>query len=139
MILPLSQAVLTAAVAVVVGSVTYAFGQVLVRGMIEPGLELKRTIGQISRDLDFYANKIFNLEHREEFNRVFRMHWARLNEHLYAITGYKFFAKMFRLPPWDDVREAASYLLGHSNAPLQPEPQWWRDRSPEIRKLLRIT
>jgi hypothetical protein len=138
MFLTLLQIVSTAAVAVIVGGVSFSLGQVLVRGMVEPGLELKKTIGQISRDLDFYGNKIFDSSFRDEFNRTFRGHWARLNEHLYSISYYRFFALVFGLPPWKDVRQASSYLLGHSNAPAKPEPEWWRDRTGEIKRLLRI-
>lgn len=138
MILTLLQIVATAAVTVVVGAVSFSLGQVLVRGMVEPGLELKKTIGQISRDLDFYANKIFDPAFRDEFNRTFRGHWARLNEHLYSVSYYRFFAAVFGLPAWKDVRDAAQYLLGHSNAPAQPEPESWRDRTTEIKRLLRI-
>lgn len=134
----LFQIIFTAAVTVVVGALSFSLGQVLVRGMIEPGLELKKTIGQISRDLDFYANKKFDPDFREEFNRTFRGHWARLNEHLYSVSYYRLFAALFGLPPWKDVREAAQYLLGHSNVPAQPEPEWWRDRTAEIKGLLRI-
>jgi hypothetical protein len=89
--------------------------------MVEPGLELKRTIGQIAHDLDFYANKIFDVDLRPEFNRTFRSHWARLNEHLYSVSFYRVFAAVFGLPPWEDVRQASGYLLGHSNAPLGPQ------------------
>lgn len=139
MILTLFQIVFTAAATVVVGALSFSLGQVLVRGMVEPGLELKKTIGQISRDLDFYANKIFDTSFRDEFNRTFRGHWARLNEHLYSVSYYRLFAAVFGLPPWDDVRQASSYLLGHSNAPAEAQPEWWRDRTPEIKRLLRIS
>jgi hypothetical protein len=136
--LTLLQIVSTAAVTVVVGGLSFSFGQVLVRGMIEPGLELKKTIGQISRDLDFYANKIFDPAHRDECSRTFRGHWARLNEHLYSVCWYRLFVAIFGLPPRKDIREAAQYLLGHSNAPAHAEPEWWRDRTAEIKRLLRI-
>jgi hypothetical protein len=70
------QIALTAVVTVIVGALSFSLGQVIVRGMVEPGLELKRTIGQIAHDLDFYANKIFDADLRPEFNRTFRSHWA---------------------------------------------------------------
>jgi hypothetical protein len=138
-ILTLLQIALTAAATVIVGALSFSLGQVLVRGMVEPGLELKKTIGQIGRDLDFYANKIFDENTRAEFNSTFRGHLARLNEHLYSVSYYRLFAVVFRLPPWEDVRQASSYLLGHSNAPAVAQPEWWRDRTPEIKQLLRIT
>lgn len=132
------QIALTAVVTVIVGALSFSLGQVLVRGMIEPDLELKRTIRQIAHDLDFYANRIFDANLRVEFNRTFRG-WARLNEHLYSVSFYRLFAVVFGLPPWVDVSQAASFLLGHSNALATAEPEWWRDRSPEIRRLLGIS
>src|SRR5439155_23346192 len=51
------QIALTAFVTILVGALTLVVGQIIVRGAIEPALDLKRLIGTIAHDLDFYANR----------------------------------------------------------------------------------
>ena len=51
------QIFLTALATVLGGALTLALGQILVRGALEPALDLKRLIGTIASDLDFYANR----------------------------------------------------------------------------------
>jgi hypothetical protein len=51
--------VLTALVTILGGAVTLVIGQIVIRGALEPALELKRLIGTIANDMDFYANRFF--------------------------------------------------------------------------------
>jgi hypothetical protein len=53
------QIVLTAFVTILVGALTLVAGQIIVRGAIEPALELKRLIGTIAHDIDFCANRFY--------------------------------------------------------------------------------
>jgi hypothetical protein len=119
---------------------TLAVGQIIVRGGLEPALELKRFIGTIASDLDFYANR-FNpgTPEEKEWRDLFRKHSCNLREKLNVIVWYPLFERVFQLPPEKDVRAAAAQLLGHSNRahPPVPAPELGA-REDEIKKLLRI-
>jgi hypothetical protein len=110
------QITLTALVTILVGALTLVVGQIIVRGAIEPALELKRLIGTIAHDLDFYA--------------------CSLTEKLTVIIAYPIFEKIFQLPPENAIREASHRLIGYSNRPA--EPPWERLPDAKIKELLRI-
>jgi len=58
---------------------TFAVGQMIVRGAIEPALELKRLIAAIASDLDFYANKFQpGTPFEKEWRDLFRKHSCSL-------------------------------------------------------------
>ena len=63
-------------IGVLVGALTLVTGQIIVRGAIEPALELKRLIGTIAHDIDFYANRfllataIEQQEWRDRFRKI---------------------------------------------------------------------
>ena len=103
------QIVLTALAAVVGGALTLAVGQIIVRGALEPALELKRLIGTIASDLEFYANKFEpNTPEEKPWRDLFRKHSCSLREKLNVVIGYSIFERLFRLPPEEDVRAAAA-------------------------------
>ena len=112
------QIVLTALATVVGGALTLAVGQIIVRGALEPALELKRLIGTIASDLEFYANKFEpNTPEEKPWRDLFRKHSCSLREKLNVVIGYSIFERLFRLPPEEDVRAAAAKLMGYSNRP----------------------
>ena len=49
--------VLTIVGTILVGAFTFAAGQMIVRGAIEPALKLKRLLATIGFDLDFFADR----------------------------------------------------------------------------------
>ena len=127
------QIFLTALVTIVGGALTLALGQILVRGALEPALELKRVIGTIASDLDFYANRFSpGTADEQAWRDLFRKHSCSLREKLNVIVWYSFFERIFRLPPEHDVRAAAGYLMSHSNRGDVG------GRETEIKTLLRI-
>ena len=122
---------------IVVGALTLSIGQLLLRGALEPVLELRKLIGTIAFDLDFYANR-FGPDTDREWRDIFRRHACSLREQINVIMYYWAFRLFFMLPPRKDVRRAASLLFGYSNRPSQlgaPELQ----REIEIRGLLGIS
>ena len=134
------QAFLIASVTVIGGALTFALGQIVGRGVIEPALALKRLIGTIAFDLDFQANKFSpGSPTEQEWRDLFRKHSCSVREKLNVIVWYRPFETILRLPPEKDVRAAAAQLLGHSNraAPPVSAPELG-GREAEIKKLLRI-
>jgi hypothetical protein len=134
------QILLTAFATVLGGALTLALGQIVIRGGVEPALELKRLIGTIASDLHFHANRFDpSTPAEKEWRDLFRRHSCSLREKLNVVVWYPFFQRIFRLPPEGDVRAAAAELLGHSNraAPPIPAPGLGGHET-EINKLLRI-
>ena len=134
------QIFLTALVTVIGGALTLAVGQIIVRGGLEPAIELKRLIGTIASDLDFHANRFEpGTPAEKEWRDLFRKHSCSLREKLNVIVWYPFFRCVFSLPPKNDVRAAAAQLMGHSNRahPPVPAPEL-AGREDAIKKLLRI-
>lgn len=65
---------ITVALTVISGALTLVVGQFLLKGFLEPILDLKRQIGRIAHDLDFYGNQMRGEtpladEAREKFRR----------------------------------------------------------------------
>jgi hypothetical protein len=111
---------------------------IVVRGGLWPALELKRLIGTIAHDLDFYANRFLTAtpDEQREWRDRFRKHACSLREKLTVIIAYPIFENIFQLPPENAVREASYELIGYSNRPA--EPPWERLPDARIKELLRI-
>src|SRR4029077_5979997 len=90
------QIALTALVTILVGALTLVVGQIIIRGVLEPALELKRLIGTIANDLDFYANRFVLplddeqwAEKQREWRDLFRKHACSLKEKVTIIYGIR--------------------------------------------------
>jgi hypothetical protein len=130
------QIAFTALATVIGGALTLVVGQIIVRGALEPALELKGLIGTIASDMDFYANKFEAQE--EEWRDLFRKHSCSLREKLNVMIGYSIFERLFQLPSEQDVEAAAAHLIGYSNRPTRPYPGYEGLPDTEIKRLLRI-
>ena len=132
------QIALTALVTILVGALTLVVGQIIIRGALEPALDLKRLIGTIAHDMDFYANRFLTAtpDEQREWRDRFRKHACSLREKLTVIIWYPIFESVFQLPPKNAVRDATYQLIGYSNRPA--EPPWERLPDDRIKELLRI-
>jgi hypothetical protein len=131
------QIALTALVTILVGALTLVVGQIIVSGALDHALELKRLIGTIAHDMDFYATKFLQCkpEEQQAWRAKFREHAYSLRDKLAFIIWYRIFETIFRLPPKNAVREASYQLIGYSNHPAEPP---WKPLPEEIKELLRI-
>lgn len=132
------QILLTAFATVIGGAITFALGQMVVRGAIEPALELKRLIGTIAFDLDFHGTKDTWKEGEEgaQWHDRFYAHACALREKLNLIIWYPFFERILRLPSAVDVLEASRELTFQANRGRLEE--WTKSHAPNIKKLLHI-
>ena len=132
------QIALTALVTILVGALTLVVGQIIIRGALDPALELKRLIGTIAHDMDFYAYRFLTgtRDEQREWRDRFRKHACSLREKLSVIIWYPIFESVFQLPPEKDVRGATYELIGYSNRPA--EPPFERLPDAKIKELLRI-
>jgi len=106
---------------VIAGALTYVVGQLVLKLVIEPVHEFRRTIGAVSHTLIERANVIANPgvlseEVMSNTSHELRKLSSQLHAHLYLIPKYGFFAGIFCLPSQPEVLEAASMLIGLSNS-----------------------
>jgi len=111
---------------VLAGVITYVLGQLILKLLIEPVNELKRTIGEIAHSLIEHANVIQNPgilkeEMMTETSRHLRKLSSQLEAHLYLIPMYSFTSKLFFLPSRDRLLSAARALMGLSNSVFRAE------------------
>lgn len=127
-------------ITVIGGSLTFSISQFILKACFDPAIDLKRQIGKIAYDLDFYGNQMYgnNAPLGDEARTAFRKHACELRAILNAIIWYEILKKLFNLPDKSDVVEASFQLIGHSNFPKQHDPLIDSTRDQEIKKLLRI-
>lgn len=102
------------------GVVTFVVGQVLLKMVLDPVHEMKKTIGQISHSLVEYANVIANPgvpteDAMREASKQLRKLSSQLHGHLYLVPVYPATARVFQLPNRNAVLSAAKALIGLSN------------------------
>ena len=106
---------------VVTGVVTFVVGQLIVKLVVDPVQDLKRTIGQISHALIEHANVYQNPglrpeEVQTEISSHLRKLSSQLQAHLYLVPAYSFTAWVFRLPSRNALLDASKFLIGLSNS-----------------------
>ena len=118
--------ILLALVTIIGGAMTFALGQMFLKALLDPIIDLKKEIGRIAYALDFFGNQ----KKSDAASMRFRDHACRLRELMNTIFLYDVWQPLFHLPRKEDVYEASADLIGHSNG---------NDLRTEIRKLLLIT
>ena len=121
----MQQAIFTAVLTIIGGAITFALGQMFLKALLDPIVDLKREIGRIAYALDFYDNQ----RESKAASARFRDHACRLRELMNTLFLYDVWQPLFGLPKREDVFEASADLIGHSNA------ENFRD---EIKRLLLI-
>jgi len=118
---------LTVFLTVVSGVLTYIIGQLVLKLVIEPVQELRKTIGLISHALIEHANVFSNpvggeMEALHKTSSSLRSLSSQLQSHLYLMPKYYLTAYIFRLPSHKQIRDASSALIGLSNSIFRPSP-----------------
>ncbi|SRR5260221_134197 len=103
------------------GVITFVIGQLIVKLVLEPVQEMKRTIAQISHVLIERANVIANpgvpaKEILDETSQLLRKLSSQLHAHLYLVPCYKVISGIFYLPSKEKLLVASSALIGLSNS-----------------------
>jgi hypothetical protein len=103
------------------GVLTYVAGQLVLKLVIEPVHELRKTIGLISHVLIERANVIQNPgvpteEVMDITSQELRKLSSLLQSHLYLVPKYDLTARVFRLPSKQELLNASSALIGLSNS-----------------------
>ena len=113
------------------GVLTYVLGQLVLKLVIEPVQEVRRTIGSISHALIERANVIQNpgvptKEVMDETSSEIRKLSSQLRAHLYLVPRYRVTAQIFRLPTPEDIQAASNALIGLSNSVFRAEDNIYR-------------
>jgi hypothetical protein len=103
------------------GVITFVLGQIVVKLVLDPVQDTKKTIGQISHALIEHANVIGNpgvltREVMDETCQLLRRLSSQLHAHLYLVPLYSLTSKVFFLPPKEKLLAASSSLIGLSNS-----------------------
>jgi hypothetical protein len=105
---------------VISGVLTFILGQLVLKLLIDPVHEYKKTVADIAISLIEYANVYANPgvagnETEKKVSEALRKLSSRLNAQIYLIPCYPLVSKMFGLPSRNKVVDAASNLIGLSN------------------------
>ncbi|MBT8762846.1 hypothetical protein KFV02_02750 [Desulfohalobiaceae bacterium Ax17] len=103
------------------GFFTFVLGQLVLKLLIGPVHEFKRTVADISHAIIEYANVYSNPgvtgeELEKKVSNEFRQLSSRLNAQMYLIPRYDLTSKIFGLPSREAVAMAAKCLIGLSNS-----------------------
>ena len=109
------------------GVITFVIGQLIVKLVIDPVQEMKKTIGQVSHSMIERANVIANPgvpsdDVMSETSKHLRQLSSQLQAHLYLVPQYQTIAKIFGLPSKDKVLIASGSLIGLSNSVFRAGP-----------------
>lgn len=102
------------------GVVIFVLGQLMLKLLIEPVQEFKKTISDVGLSLIEYSNVYANpgvagIEIERKASEYLRKLSSRLNAQVYLIPFYNITAKLFRLPSREQVVSATNNLIGLSN------------------------
>ncbi len=125
---------------VLAGVITYVLGQLILKLLIEPVNDLKRTIGGIAHSLIEHANVIQNPgvpngEMIAKTSRHLRKLSSQLEAHLYLIPIYRFTSKLFFLPSRDKILSAARALMGLSNSVFRAEEGIYKQNARRVERV----
>lgn len=116
----LYESIITAILTVVIGGLTFGFGQFVLSVFIGPIRNQDEIIEKISEKLVLYANLYANpkedyLELREDATKTFRQLSSSLSARTQSIRWYKFFSFIKLVPTIDEIRTASRELILLSN------------------------
>ena len=111
----------TILITVLSGVLTYVVGQIILKLVIEPVQDTKKTIGEVSHSLIEYGQAIHNPgllpgEAMHEAANQLRKLSSKLHAHLYLVPYYSRTAKIFGLPEKAKLLVASTDLVALSTS-----------------------
>lgn len=125
---------------VIAGVLTFVVGQLVLKLLIEPVHEMKKTIADIAHTLIERANVIANpgvpaKEVMEEASQELRKLSSRLESHLYLIPIYECTSLLFFLPRHSKVLAARTDLIGLSNGVFRASEGIYRENARRVENI----
>jgi hypothetical protein len=139
---------LTSSLTIIGGVTIFVIGQIILRFIIEPILELNKLRGEIAFSLIFYANVYINPpanlvfpEDRkllDNIQEVLRKLASQLCPRASVIPLFKIWELLKIVPNFDNFAAATTELIGLSNSIHEPNVDFNKIRREKIKKLLNI-
>lgn len=131
---------MTVFLTVMSGVITYVLGQLILKLVIEPVQEMRKTIAIISHSLIEHANIIHNpgVPHQEiikETSQQLRKLSSQLHSHLYLVPCYMLTSWLFRLPTRANVLAASTSLIGLSNCLYRANDRIYEQNAKRVEKI----
>ena len=122
------------------GVMVFVLGQFILKLVLEPIQELKKTLALVQEDMVFYANKLtnpksVNIEQEEEIRNRLRRYASSLIGTISIIPYYAWWSKMQLVPEKSIILEVKSNLVGLSNSIGPKENVSPKDNYEEIEKI----
>lgn len=122
------------------GVITFVIGQIIVKLLLDPVQDMKKTIGQVSHTLVERANVIANpgvptKEVMDDTSDSLRRLSSQLHAHLYLIPSYDATSKVFRLPSKEMLLVASSALIGLSNSVYRADDRVYESNAKRIEQV----
>ena len=122
------------------GVITFVIGQLIVKLLLDPVQDMRRTIGLVSHALVERDNVIANpgvpaREVMDETSDELRRLSSQLHAHLYLVPRYDTTSKIFRLPSKEKLLTAASALIGLSNSVYRADDRIYESNAKRVEKV----
>ena len=122
------------------GVITFVIGQLIVKLVLDPVQDMKKTIGQVSHTLVERDNVIANpgvptKEVMDDTSASLRRLSSQLHAHLYLIPSYDIASKVFRLPSKKKLLVAASALIGLSNSVYRADDRVYEANAKRVERV----
>lgn len=129
---------------IVTGVLVFLIGQAVLKFLLEPLQEFRRTVSEVAHALIEYANVYGNPglgddQKLKEASRTLRNLSSRMHAQMYLTPKYRYIAKVLCFPSEKSVSEAVTNLIGLSNSVFASgDPVANAGRANKIRKALGI-
>lgn len=122
------------------GVLTYVLGQLVLKLVIEPVQDLRKTIGAVSHALIEHASIFHNpgvptAEAMNDTSRELRKLSSQLQAHLFLIPFYGATSRIFRLPSRKNVLDASGALIGLSNSVFHARENIYEVNTKRVEKI----
>lgn len=122
------------------GVITFVIGQLIVKLILDPVQDMKKTIGQVSHTLVERSYVIANpgvptKENMDFTSDSLRRLSSQLHAHLYIIPWYDKTSKVFCLPSKEKLLDASKALIGLSNSVYRPENKVYEANTKRVERV----
>ena len=130
----------TVFITVLSGVITFVIGQLIVKLLLDPVQDMKKTIGQVSHTLVERANVIANpgvptkvvMDNTSDSLRKLS---SQLHAYLYLVPCYDKTSKVFHLPSKEKLLAASTALIGLSNSVYRADDRVYESNAKRVEQV----
>jgi hypothetical protein len=122
------------------GVITFVIGQLIVKLLLDPIQDMRKTIGLVSHTLVERANVISNPGNPakqviDDTSDELRRLSSQLHAHLYLVPCYYTTSRIFRLPTKEKLLTASVALIGLSNSVHKADDRVYESNAKRVEKV----